>query len=488
MKLITKATLVLICLSAMTILEVEASRLKRNRQTDQCKFVYFKGENSPPPKPISNSDVVYPGDHQKSPQAKNNAMTQTKAARKFFYKWEDGIKKSTLQNIARNFHAFLDNNYGSLKMFFKYNKDLMRQSGEGGTWAHWNDEYEKLGFGSNTTVVETKVRNFMDNVAKELQVYRTASSPRNLLGFIGLLGDIGTAVQDINNRENQIEIQKNMTKLMNAYFGDLTTTSKAWYAKYSPDKYYNNAERNKPKERAFCAINQNEKKFKDELRSGVLDVGETVDTQLGDELNIPMNKTKANYAGIGKVSWPWQTVPKKLITFCPDEPWAGHFSGSLYELLLMLEVFDREGNVKAASTPTLNKKKTYAAIASAFLVGTGMHSAVELTYVIKNYLEQPITNILDKDKVCTGASKYIADLIDEVSKMPQSSNTPVTNNKTNTPVTNNPGTKASVTASKTPVKTQSSNTPVTNNKTNTPVTNNPGTKAPVTASKTPVKN
>ena len=136
-----------------------------------------------------------------------------------------------------------------------------------------------------------------------------------------------------------------------------------------------------------------------------MNVGEAVDT----ELNLKANEK------LPLISWPWQTVPKKLVTFCPEEPWAGHFSGSLYELILMIELFDR-ADPKTETQANENKKKIYAGTASAFLVSTGMHSAVELVYVVKNYLGVTInkSDILS-ESVCKDASKYIAGIISGIS-------------------------------------------------------------------------
>lgn len=182
----------------------------------------------------------------------------------------------------------------------------------------------------------------------------------------------------------------------------------------------------------FAQKNKDEIKPIFDSRAGVLNFGEKIDTNIG----------VADSLKIGKISWPWQTVPKSLVDACPDEPWAGHYSGSLYELILMLEIFDRNpSSVKTPVPLSLEKKKTYAAIAASFLVATGMHSAVELTYVIKNYLDASDKpgKIDEKPKVCNGASLYIADLINSVSNMAApniSTNTPTTTANNNTTANN----------------------------------------------------
>jgi len=108
------------------------------------------------------------------------------------------------------------------------------------------------------------------------------------------------------------------------------------------------------------------------------------------------------------IGWFWQLVPKKLVDKCADEPWAGHFSGSLYELILMIQTFNKEAK------PNSDQKKMYAGIASSFLIATGMHTAVEVVYVVKNYLGTEVKPP-SKDKlaetVCSGATTYMSGII-----------------------------------------------------------------------------
>jgi len=467
MKIITKATLVLICLSAMTILEVQASHaslLKRKTQNNSCAKAFFKADDKPV-KPIKDYNAVYPGDSQNSGKALENAILQTTAARKFYSLITANSKASeVLKNVAKNFKAFLLSNEENLARIVNPENKVSRQATANGTWDHWDVVFREVVQGAIESSV-TAVTNSSDDKAKvkvneykqylttkftktvlyEIETFNTGTNPKSLLGFLGLVGDIGAAVQDVIARgKNEIEITP-VKEAMIRFFGDFSEQSKDWYNKYCPDKYYDLPNgRGKQKERAICSSNGTDKKFKLEPRAGVLNVGAAVDTKL----NIPAEKK------LPLIGWPWQTVPKSLVDFCPDEPWAGHFSGSLYELILMLDLFDRKADaIKVTSRPTLEQKKIYAAIASSFLVATGMHSAVELVYVVKNYLGEPVPNIMDKPKVCQGASKYIADLIDGLTPV-NSSNTPVAN-ANNAPVTNMaPVTnKAPVTAPKTtPVK------------------------------------
>ncbi len=185
--------------------------------------------------------------------------------------------------------------------------------------------------------------------------------------------------------------------------------SKAFYTKYSPDSYYDiktdPGKRSKKGDRKTCTASGK--------RSGVMDVGTIVDETIKVNNVIVSNLNKASQ--LPGVSWPWQTVRKSLIDFCPKEPWAGHFSGSLYELILMLEIFDRESPT-ADTEPSSDKKKTYSAIASAFLIATGMHSAVEVVYVDKLYTGAASLTpdkILNNVEVCKDATIFVSSLITE---------------------------------------------------------------------------
>lgn len=239
--------------------------------------------------------------------------------------------------------------------------------------------------------------------------------PRDYLGFLGLLGDIGACLQDVINRNLDINNPGDKPKFgikdaLISFFGDdLLNKSKAFYTKYSPDSYYDiktdPGKRSKKGDRKTCTASGK--------RSGVMDVGTIVDETIKVNNVIVSNLNKASQ--LPGVSWPWQTVRKSLIDFCPKEPWAGHFSGSLYELILMLEIFDRESPT-ADTEPSSDKKKTYSAIASAFLIATGMHSAVEVVYVDKLYTGAASLTpdkILNNVEVCKDATIFVSSLITE---------------------------------------------------------------------------
>lgn len=485
MKLIIKATLVLICLGAMTILEVEASLLKRKKNTGiLCEKVFYpRGPNKDKEQAkIGEYGAVFPEDYQKGAQVLENAKLQTTAARKFYYLLPNNGKASqVLKNVAANFRKFLKGSEENLARIVNPAHNVSRQSQENGTWGHFDsivrdvltpivskgktltDQQLKDKLDSLVTEYKTFLTGkFTTTVLTEIETFNSGTNSKSLLGFIGLIGDIGAAVQDVigkkkNHETNDKEIIA-VKKGMIDYFGDFSSKSLEYYDKYAPDKYYDVKDgRGKQKERATCTINGQNKEENKSGRAGVLNLGETVDQQITDpswkrkEKKIVEGKEKEievtnlpNDKIIPKIGWPWQTVPKTLVDYCPDEPWAGHFSGSLYELILMLELFDRRADaIKQSRIPSPEEKKIYAAIASSFLVATGMHSAVEIVYVVKRYLAEPVgENVMDKQKVCQGASRYIVNLIDSVRTMTQSSSAPVTN------TAKNPESKASVSLTK----------------------------------------
>ena len=137
-------------------------------------------------------------------------------------------------------------------------------------------------------------------------------------------------------------------------------------------------------------------------RSGIFYLGEQVDATF---------KLKKKEKRIPKVCWPWQTVPGKLVTGCPNEPWAGHYSGSFYEILLMLDLTTGTDLTKNYEISNKHDRDVNAAIAAGFLIATGMHSAVEERFVIGDYLVQSITK-----ESCDDATHFIINVIKQFIK------------------------------------------------------------------------
>lgn len=380
------------------------------------KPVMDKGENK-------NDYDVFPMEGQTGETVTKNTMTQSKAARGLLYKPSAAVKEY-LKKAATNYSKF----YSSKKEIDVYDAlgKEERQTNRSGTWQVYYSILKLLGMKKK----DFSKKDFHEDAIGRIKLGKEDATAVDYLGFLGLLGDIGSKVQDYVNREDKRKkdsSEEKVTNLLFEYFGkeDLTAKSQDFYAKYSPDSFFDKGDpfnnkkpedwvnhRKKKTDRKTCfdATNTKDAQRKDQ-RFGLMNSGNEVDALIdakdGKASALPAEK---KLPGIG---WPWQTIPKNLIDFCPDEPWAGHFSGSLYELILMFELLDRD-DPKAKVEPDSAKKKLFAGIASAFLIATGMHSAVEVVYVDKLYTGAAALTpdkILSKEDVCTNASDYVAKLI-----------------------------------------------------------------------------
>lgn len=97
----------------------------------------------------------------------------------------------------------------------------------------------------------------------------------------------------------------------------------------------------------------------------------------------------AEDVNIIELGWPYQCVPTNFITSCPLEPWAGHYSGSIGEMLFGLDLL-RTTNYETKN-PVINlvhneSRECVAAFAAATIVGLGYHSAIEVKPAIDLYL------------------------------------------------------------------------------------------------------
>lgn len=444
MKLIFKITALLIIISASTLSSVEAFKstraLRRKNYTraNICtELVMFYKET------IDNKEEtfpektrgekladpnVFPAEYQTSEEVKKNVMIQSRAARELFYNPPKSVL-DTLKNVASNYSKFLLANSksktgGILETLGSEN----RQTGGAGTWQVF--EAVKLLLGDQPEKV------FHSDVIARI-IKGSDVLPRDHYGFIGYLGDIGAQLQDNINRVNkQNKVNGKVTEMLKSYFGEeLEGKSTDYYAKFSPDKYFDKKDeanskdwerhRSKQGDRKTCFDKQNTSKSTDstkikkhmpqrmDSRTGLFNMGREADALItvGSEKASKLKDEKK----LPAIGWPWQTIIKRLIDFCPNEPWAGHFSGSLYELILMLELFDRT-DPKSTTEPSLEKKNIYAGIASAFLLATGMHSAVEVVYVDKLYtgLAQLTADKILSSSVCSDATKVVTKIIKDL--------------------------------------------------------------------------
>lgn len=419
MKHTTKSILAIL-LTMIIVGVVDSSALLRRSKTKrgECENVWFKPAKIPGN--IDNTKDIYPTDLDKTTYATAyaNALTQTTAARKFFYKPGDAAKKM-FKDIASSLIAFLaEKKNGVMDILTNDNGVIIRQAQDRGTWSYFdvingiNDEITEENKISGETPVKLLTKeDFHNQVIKD--VADGKGTPRDHLGFIGLLGDIGASVQDIIGKEEDKTKETEKAKIADAFLaffqgtdGKLEAKCKEYFGNYSPNAYYDDDIKKptvigKQLERGSCSVkdtktNAWKPELKKDIRGGVMGTGDEADKALATKKSLV----------IPKVGWPWQTVPKKLIDYCKDEPWAGHYSGSFYELFLMFEVFSRSATERKTNAPLgdKEKKKLYAGTAAAFLLATGMHTAVEVNYVLQQYLANPTKfdkEDLKSTKVCT---------------------------------------------------------------------------------------
>jgi len=151
-------------------------------------------------------------------------------------------------------------------------------------------------------------------------------------------------------------------------------------------------------------------------------------------------------------TWPWQMIPEAYMT-C-GEPWAGHYSGSILEVLFMLDMLTQTVQTLGRDHPMrswlpseklkndwikqdsalgqtcFNKlnteinhdltqddnRKCKAALAAAFLISIGYHSAIEVKPTIWRFLghaKQPEIFSLDNQKCDSTATDDIVKLMED---------------------------------------------------------------------------
>lgn len=416
MKIIVKAFLIFLVLNFIS---------SRGDPKDCTHLIKKKGDDV---KAIDNANDVFPADFQDSGKALDNGKSQTTTARNFFSKM--GLTARTIIGEAAKKFSEIYSKSSELRTIIVKNEELSRQAKTGGTGSYgdWNGiltdikkftDKEMAAFESKAkALTEAKDANldkddFLNHAIAITQF--SSATPKDLLGLIGLLGDVGACIQDYYNRpapdvkdtekHNEWLQKKTIAEVFAKAFPNLESQSKkAWKTK-SPDNYYDDKtdsdptkHRTKQGDRLTCSAQTTGKgSFKWVARAGVLNLAAS---SPGD---LPL------------ITWPMQTVPSILTAFCPDEPWAGHFSGSLYEILLMLDILigkDPNANIVATDKKEMSERRAIAAIAGGFLVATGMHSSVEVIYVIKNYLGNPVKKEeLLSDKVCSGATTFLNDIL-----------------------------------------------------------------------------
>jgi len=228
--------------------------------------------------------------------------------------------------------------------------------------------------GKGTSVQASRIGKVAGNVSP---------TPFDKAGVIAILGDIGTAIFDCDPKSTEpgvvafCTIAKHMAMKTAMKYDDLL----AWGSRAK-------------KERGGSAIAPAKKAGKN---------GEEAERDMqkvGDKLKL--TKRSGLLFKDGDVvddsgfsaNWPWQVIPQEYFT-C-KEPWAGHYSGSIVEVLFMLDLLTKTkrelGNdspMKSYDETTMlddESRRCKAALAGSFLISIGYHSAIEVKPTIWAYL------------------------------------------------------------------------------------------------------
>lgn len=345
-----------------------------------------------------NDDLVFPADVQKSKEEQEKALEQTAAARLLLHQ-PNQLAQGQLKIAAANMHKFL--------------KTLSKEDFE-------NKYFNRV---SNGAVAQDATYNDI------LETINSIAKGNNSHGYeyatlFSLFGDIGTSLMDYQINDSNLS-DKDKEK-NNAYKKIFEAMSKFIFFKFPPsvaNQKLNELSKALLKERGGSALAPDKKKERSFInppadnseRSGVFNLGPKADRldKIPPRLRLP------------PASWPWQTLKKSLITNCKNEPWAGHLSGSIVELLYIFDIMiwkedlnnlDANPEVSFSFTKLkYNKLKSEtrqarASLAGAFLIAMGYHTALEVSVTIKGYLGE--VDVPTIKNVCKyEATKYMDDLM-----------------------------------------------------------------------------
>jgi len=341
-------------------------------------------------------DLTLPSAYQAGiPKVKKLADQQVAAARKLLT--NPGPEATHILKIAANrLKSNWQNNHITEN---EKNDDNFNRSINGGIW--------------NERTTEDKQENIRMQITRIAKVALDNSPlPMDRAGVLAVLGDIGTAVFDCNDlpgEEAKLEkekLEKKDTKKTEANIKKL----KAYcfiVRSFAPILSIPFA--NIIKDGATAKL----------ARGGSVIAPRKADGPNGKERGMIFNADKLKLdARSGLLSqgtddsgfsahWPWQTIPKKYMETC-QEPWAGHYSGSIVEILYMLDMFTKADQTIGRDEPLrsfnesgglLNNpyRRCKAALAASFLISIGYHSAIEVKPTIWMYLGYPMPKIFTFD-------------------------------------------------------------------------------------------
>jgi len=302
-----------------------------------------------------------PADVQIDIKIKTRANFQVATARKLFTN-PNAITLEILHSVAKNLKSiWLREN---IKESERASVKGFNRSINGGLWD-----------GKGTSVQTSRIAKVAHKVSPSL--------PIDKAGVIAILGDIGTAIFDCDPnspKEDVIafcKIAKHMANKTSMKYEELLE----W------------GQRAK-KERGGSAIAPAKKAGEDgsEAERSMLKVGEK--PKLTKRSGLLFKDGDVVDTSGFSANWPWQLLPQEY--FQCKEPWAGHYSGSIVEVLFTLDLLTKANSSLGNDLPMKSYDETSmldnvnrrckAALAGAFLISVGYHSAIEIKPTIWAYL------------------------------------------------------------------------------------------------------
>jgi len=372
------------------------------------------------------------------------ATTQTTAARKLLYNPGDTAK-------------------AELKRAAEKMEDLIQFMDAGKTFKQgWNQAINKKfnrQLGTQQISSDATKTTILEIVAR---IKLGKGTGKDHAALIALIGDVGTAVGDLGSGKSvdidqkkviDVETDKDKKKKLQDKkdeFDAFTMAYKRMYSCCIPEETLRKdetlkalangiyQERSGDAQTGGCKKQQRddikvngEKKM--DPRGGVFECN--IEHQIDIALGI--KKENVEKDAIPLVKWPWQTVSKAVMDSCPAEPWAGHYSGSVVEILMIFDLFNYISKADSHDAhplasydytqadfpvkPVYDSKRmnsasrrARAALASAYLISNGMHSANEVAFSVKLYLGLIQKNSKDRKAKCdTAATVDISSLMTE---------------------------------------------------------------------------
>lgn len=409
--------------------------IKRKRKTNMS---YSKMRNDPPlldcNTVFADAKFTYSKDTQQLPNVFQTdpaiiakAKSQTTAARKLLYKPND-VAKGQMSIAAAKLKAMVN----------------LLDSWDGKDWNNtfFNRQIEGL-------QLETKKNSKNEQLAILGRIQNKNGTGYDHAAFLALIGDVGTAIDDYavkfhgKNCDTDYPLPKDKKdkgecKAFKPIFDQFlstasiqTITNKAEAMVAITRQMFNersgNAITNCRKKKERGIVFEGADPQQDPPRSGVFDLNKSdaIDSTLG----ITENK-------IPPTRWPYQKMPEGVMTACA-EPWAGHYSGSVLEIMMVFDwltfVSSNDANLahpllsfnydykdlkRPTTMPQLDdeKRKARAILSAAFLVGGGYHTANEVYYSIKKYLGDSTVKT-KKEAFCdTNATTKFNELCGEFTK------------------------------------------------------------------------